>query len=163
MPSWAVVMAKPNCEALAVVNLNRQGYVCYFPRFRERKPDKTVLIRPLFPRYLFVLFDQVWYSMRGTRGVSHVLMGEDGPAVIHPSVIDSLKEREDNEGFIHLGKRTSEEKFERGQSVKTLEGPLVGLPLIYEGMPARERVRVLVDILGRKTVVTVKESSLVAA
>lgn len=156
-------MAKPNCEAIAALNLERQGYICYFPRFRHKKPDKTVLIKPLFPRYLFVLFDNVWYSMRGTRGVSHVLMGDEGPATIHESVINSLKEREDPEGYIQLGKRECEERFDRNQPVKTLDGPLVGLPLIYEGMASKDRVKVLVDILGRKTVVTVKENSLVAA
>lgn len=160
---WAVVMAKPNCEGMAVVNLQRQGYDVYFPRFRFLSPKKTVVIKPLFPRYLFVSFEKVWYSIRGTRGVSHVLIADEGPATVPATVIDALRAREDLEGFIQLGKRTPIEKFDRGQSVKATEGPLVGLPLIYEGMTAKDRVKVLVEILGRKTLVTVKENSLVAA
>lgn len=163
MHTWAIVLSKPNCEAIAIENLRRQGYGYYWPRFRQLKPDKTFAVKPLFPRYLFVSFDKLWYSIRGTRGVSHVLLGNDGPALVRQAIIDELRSREDKKGFVQLSKELPEDKFAKGQQVKTTEGPLLGLPLIYEGMSSHDRVKVLAEILGRKVVVTVSEKSLVAA
>jgi transcriptional antiterminator RfaH len=160
---WAVVIAKPNSEAIAVVNLQRQGYETYLPRFKLRKVNKPTLIKPLFPRYLFVHIDKFWYSIRGTRGVSGILLADDGPAIVNPAVVAAIKAKEDSEGYISLGREDRQEKFIKGQPVKTLEGPFAGLSMIYEGMSVQDRVKVLADILGRQVQIVVSESKLVAA
>jgi transcriptional antiterminator RfaH len=162
MIGWTIVVAKPNSEAIAVENLKRQGYGCYFPRYRERKPKK-VLIRPLFPRYIFCHIDHHWYSIKGTRGVSNILLADEGPAFISPKIVDEIRAREDSEGYVLVGRESRQEKFIKGQPVRALEGPFAGLDLIYEGMSAQDRVKVLADILGRKVSVIVSESKLVAA
>ena len=161
MGGWAVIVAKPNSEQIALVNLRRQGYECYFPRFRERKPNKIVVIKPLFPRYLFAHIVDAWYSIKGTRGVSSILLADEGPAFVPQQVIENIRAREDPEGFILMGSEHREEKFKLGQQVKALEGPLAGLSLIYDGMSGQDRVKVLAELLGRKVSVTVKESGLV--
>ena len=162
MSGWIVVVTKPNCENIAAVNLERQGYKYYLPRFRQPRPNKAFLIKPLFPRYLFTFVDKVWYSIRGTRGVSHALFGDSGPCYVPALAIDKLKEREDKDGYYVL-MNSLQERFQKGDQVVATEGPLIGLPLVYVGMTARERVRVLASMLGCQVPVILDEKILTAA
>lgn len=161
--SWAVVMAKPNCEGIAVTNLERQGYECYFPRFLEARPGKVAMIKPLFPRYLFVLVKDVWHSIRGTRGVSYLLHGNDGISRIPDQVIASIKAKEGPNGLILLSENKTLERFTNGDKVKAIDGPFTGIELIYQGMAAKDRVRVLGDILGSRVPILIEERLLTTA
>lgn len=157
-------MTKPNCENIAVANLTQQGFDCYAPRFRETRLDKSVLIKPLFPRYIFTFIDKFWYCIRGTRGVSYLLMGDDGPAYVPNAVINDIKLKEDGEGFVMLKpKESTAERFHKGDQVKATEGPLADKLFIYEGMSGHDRAKVLMSLLGRQVPITIAEKSLVAA
>ncbi len=157
--SWTVVLTKPNQEGIAELNLARQGYTSYCPRYQQVIPNKTPVTRPLFPRYMFVFIDQFWSSLMGTRGISRVLLNGNGPVYLPTSEIDKLRERE-IKGLVQL---TPPPKFHPGQKVKCGEGPLTGHLVIYEGMTGRDRVRVLADLLGRKCLIELDEKTLVAA
>ena len=157
---YAVIVTKPNHEAIAAINLHRQGFSYYYPRFQHKKPNATTTIKPLFPRYMFVFVGQVWRSLSGTRGVSYLLMGERGPQLVPDSLINNIKAREDKNGLYQL---TAPPKFIPGEKVKTEEGPLQGLPLVYVGMAGHDRVKVLVNLLGRAVMATIEEKPLVAA
>jgi transcriptional antiterminator RfaH len=159
---WSVVMTKPNCENIAVANLARQGYDCYFPRILQQN-GKLDLIRPLFPRYLFVAITERWYSIRGTRGVSYILLGDNGPAFISPTVVDSIKSRENEKGFVVLSKDGPVERFTKGDKVKPIDGPLMGIDMIYEGMAPHDRVKVLVSMLGQQVPMTIEDKLLISA
>ena|SRR5580765_1901950 len=161
---WVVVMTKPNCEHIAVANLVQQGFQCYAPRFRFKRPDQTVLIKPLFPRYIFTFIQSFWYCIRGTRGVSYLLMGDNGPQSVPEAVIKSIQSREDGEGYIKLeSKEALIRRFQYGDKVRTTEGPLAGKLLVYDGMSSRDRVKVLIAMLGREVPALVREKDLIAA
>lgn len=157
---WIVAMTKPNQEAIAVENLQRQGYEPYCPRYQQKRPNKPALTRPLFPRYIFVNIENFWYSIKGTRGVSYVLAGEGGPQKVPDQLIDNLKSREDKLGLISLEPKA---RFNEGAKVRVGDGPLLGHQLIYEGMTAHERCTVLVALLGRAVRVELPEKTLIAA
>ena len=73
---WYAVHARPRQEAVAELNLERQGYHTYLPkiRLRKRRRDKwTKVVEPLFPRYLFIRVDpnrQSLAPVRSTLGVA---------------------------------------------------------------------------------------------
>jgi transcriptional antiterminator RfaH len=157
---YVVVVTKPNHEGIAALNLQRQGFTYYYPRFLHKKPNVTPTIRPLFPRYIFVHIEQLWRSLSGTRGVSYLLMGEGGPQTVSDTIVDAIKSREDKNGLYQL---TAPPRFQPGEHVKTEAGPFQGLPLIYEGMVGHERVSVLTEILGRMVRTTIEEKALRAA
>lgn len=163
MHGWSVVMTKPNCENIAVTNLKRQGYDCYFPRFAQETPGKPTVIRPLFPRYIFVIIADRWYSIRGTRGVSYPLLGENGPAIIPEAIINNIKSKENDKGFIILTSKDKLEKFSEGDKVKVTEGPFSGIDMIYQGMTSQDRVRVLAEMLGQQVQILIEEKLLTTA
>lgn len=156
---WIVALTRPNHEAIAGVNLTRQGYVNYCPVYKKTQGNKPSVIRPLFPRYIFIFIDQIWSSILGTRGISRLLLGDNGPASLPEAVIMELKGREQN-GLVCL---TVPPKFEPGDRVKTSVGPMAGHLLIYEGQSSHDRVRVLAELLGRKVTIELPEKSLIAA
>src|SRR5579871_1851994 len=110
---WYVVQTQVNGEAKAAQNLLRQGYEIYMPRYlkRRRHARKVDFVaKPLFPRYLFVAIDmatQRWRSIQSTQGVSHLVCAGDRPAQVGDSVIDALRAREDEVGFIKLARRSA--------------------------------------------------------
>ena len=66
------------------------------------------------------------------------------PAAVPDTVVTSLKAREVN-GLIEL---PPPPRFQRGDRVRVLHGPLAGQVGLFAGMKPRERVAVLLTLLG---------------
>jgi transcriptional antiterminator RfaH len=62
-------------------------------------------------------------------------------------VVGSLKSRENASGFVAFDQRP---KFKVGDKIRVLEGAFYDCLGIYDGMSDRERVEILLDLLGRK-------------
>jgi transcriptional antiterminator RfaH len=71
-----------------------------------------------------------------------------------------LKQREDDAGFVKLDHRPF---FRTGQKIRVLEGVFTDCLGLYEGMPDRDRVAVLLDLLGRKVRVLLDVETVAAA
>ena len=162
---WYLVQTQPHAERKAVHHLLRQGFEtylpCYLKRRRHARRTETVAA-PLFPRYLFVAVDmstQRWLSIRSTIGVSSLVCTGENPAAVPPAVIDALKSREVN-GLVALEQRA---RFAPGDSVRIVDGVFANCLGLFERMPDKERVSVLLDLLGRKVRVLVDDLSLAAA
>jgi transcriptional antiterminator RfaH len=158
--SWLVAMTRPNHEGIASLHLARQGFTWYYPRYAHKRPGLATIIRPLFPRYMFIRLEQVWHSLHGTRGLSRLLMGENGPQLLSDGAVEGIQAREDKHGLYQL---VAPPRFRKGSKVKCQQGPLAGLSLLYEGMAAHDRVKVLAELLGRACIVEVEEKLLIAA
>ncbi len=162
---WYVVQTQPHAENKAAMHLGRQGFATYVPRYlkRRRHARKVETVSaPLFPRYLFVAIDttsQRWRCVQSTIGVSHLVGNSDEPIALADKVIEELRHREDEAGFIRL---LSPPRFRPGDAIRVLEGAFSACLGIFEGMTAAERVAILLDLLGRKVRV-VMDAELVAA
>ncbi len=162
---WYVVQTHPHAENKAAIHLARQGFVAYLPRYlkRRRHARKVETISaPLFPRYLFVAVDtssQRWRCIQSTVGISHLVGQGDEPTAIADKVIEELKLREDEAGFIQL---LSTPRFRPGEAIRVRDGVFSACFGLYESMADAERVAVLLDLLGRKVRV-VMDADLVAA
>ena len=165
-PQWYVVQTQANAENRAVVHLARQGFATYLPRYLKRRRHARrvdIVAAPLFPRYLFVEIDmamQRWRSVYSTVGVSRLVCNGELPASVPDCVVDLLKKRENTSGFIRLDHRL---KFKPGDKVRVLEGAFHDCLGIYDGMPDRERVEILLDLLGRKVRVSISGQAIAAA
>lgn len=162
---WFVAQTHLRAEAKAAAQLIRQGFQVYLPRFSKRRRHARrvdVVGAPLFPRYLFVSVDmatQRWLSIRSTIGVAHLICNGDTPAVVQNCIVDELRQRENEHGFIQLPKRP----FQLGEELRVVEGAFSGTLGLYEGMSDAERITILLDLLGRKVRVSLDFESVTAA
>src|SRR5437763_15872009 len=164
-PRWFVAHTHPHAEGKATAHLNRQGFDIYLPRYLKRRRHARqveTVAAPLFPRYLFVAIDldaQRWRSIYSTVGVSRLVCNGDDPTPVPNGLVEALKTREDGNGFIKLDSRPS---FSAGDQIRLLDGAFSSCLGLFEGMAERERIAILLDLLGRKVRV-VLDADLVAA
>src|ERR1700733_1489258 len=128
MLNWFVVHTQAQAEAKAKHHLERQGFATYLPRYlkRRRHARRTdEVAAPLFPRYLFVGFDPDvarWRAIQSTVGVSHIVAHGDRPTPGASAVIESLRARENDDGFFPIDRRPP---FGPGDAVRVVSGTLV--------------------------------------
>lgn len=147
---WVVVSTHPHREAEARSNLERQRFTTYCPVIRKRitvaRRSKQVL-RPLFPGYMFVALeagDGRWRPLLSTYGVRRVLRCGDELSLLDGGFVTALKARE-IEGVIER----PDTPFEIGQSISITEGPFEGLVAQIVGLEDKDRVAVLLELLGK--------------
>lgn len=163
---WYVVQTQPNAESKAVVHLARQGFATYLPRYlkRRRHARRVDLVpAPLFPRYLFVAIDltaQRWRSIYSTIGVARLVCNGEQPTAVPLQVLKALRVREDESGFVHLERRP---QFRAGDKIRVLEGVFADCFGLCDGVTDRDRVAILLDLLGRKVRVLVDSDTVAAA
>jgi len=163
---WYVVQSQPHAEAKAAAHLIRQAFEIYLPRYLKRRRHARRIENvqvPLFPRYLFVRIDtttQRWRCIHSTVGVSRLVCNGEAPTPVSDQVIASLRAREGADGLVRLEPRR---RFAPGERVRILDGVLASCLGLYDGMADADRVRVLLDLLGRKVPVVVDDLSIVAA
>ncbi len=164
-PRWFVAHTHPNGEMRAVANLERQGFATYLPRYlKKRRHARRVDIVPVpvFPRYVFVAIDlhhQRWLSIRSTVGVSRLVSQGDAPMAVPAGIVESLRERHDEAGFVRL---LAPPGLKAGDKVRVLGGAFEEAMGLLEEVTDEQRVTILLDLLGRKVRVTL-DSGLIAA
>jgi transcriptional antiterminator RfaH len=151
---WYVVRSKPRREQYAQEQLVRRAVATFLPRIFERpRGHADPVVGPLFPGYLFAridLFTQ-YNSVIWAPGVRGFVAFGDVPAPVDPAVIEFLQTRCGEEGIVRVVP-----SFHDGDLVRVTRGPLGGLVGIVQGQGGgRERVRVLMELLRRRTQVTV--------
>lgn len=162
---WLVVRTQPCAEEKARSHLINQGFAPYLPRYRRKVVHArrtTIVLRPLFPAYLFARFDPArtrWRSINGTVGVRYVLTDGERPRCVPERVIQEIVAREDETGAITLPMPS----LVRGQEVRMVEGPMTDLHGIFEEVHDDRRVLLLLTLLGRKVRVWVPAGAVVAA
>jgi len=166
MTHWYVVHTRPQAEAVALTNLQRQGYEAYLPLHRRRRRHARrieVVQRPLFPRYLFVALDLEtarWRPILSTVGVVNLIMQAERPAPVPAGVVERIKTAiTDGEFDIisALGRLTP------GSSVRINEGPFADLVARLQSATDADRVKVLLELFGRKVLITLRAEQVEAA
>ena len=146
MPYWAAARAQPKREAVAQHFLELAGFTVYLPRLRDHriKGARQIETRPvLFPGYLFCKIVAGWWEAQWCPGTRGLVMNSGVPCHVPDSVIREIKQRERN-GLVELPKLG----LKPGDKVRILHGPFTDHVGLYQGMRPRERVEVLLAILG---------------
>jgi len=158
---WYLVYAKPRQESVAQTNLVRQGFETYLPKVHQvvrRQGKRVTVVAPMFPRYLFVhLDDQTsWSPIRSTLGVvSLVRFGPDA-AQVPDKLIAVLRQREDAQGVQQL----PDTQLQPGSRLRITEGLFAGYEGILLAKSGRDRVVLLLEILGDRARAVVDIDSL---
>ena len=162
-PAWYCLRSKPKHEHIAAAHLRElKGVTVFCPRVRFKRPTRQGLAwvtEAMFPSYLFAHFElaemcrQVAYA-RGVRGI--VRFADRYPS-IEEGVLDQLRD------FVGVQEiREFDYAPSMGDNVTIAEGAFAGLDaVVTQILPAKVRVKVLMDFLGRKIEAEVMSSSIV--
>ncbi|MCY1669492.1 transcriptional activator RfaH [Novosphingobium sp. SL115] len=158
---WFVVQTHPRKEAFAAIQLARQKFTSFWPRFRKtvRHARKSrEVLAPLFPGYLFVRFDPLtapWRWVNSTFGVRGLVGGRDHmPLSVPEAVMEHILSRCDN-GIV----RSTLADFRPGQTVKVLAGPFAERLARIVECDELGRVALLLELLGQDHVVSMQSTS----
>src|SRR3989440_2206887 len=164
-PFWFCLKAQPKREHLAATALRRQFHIeCVSPRLRFRKLTRrgpVWFVEAMFPGYLFAKFvystqHRAVESSHGIRGIVHFGYRL---ATVSENVVTALQSRVGSEEVVTL-----DCSIKIGQSVQIIDGPFQGLDVVVTHLlPAKERVRVLFDFLGRSVEMEVSTAKVLAA
>jgi transcriptional antiterminator RfaH len=160
--AWFCLVSRRKHEYIAAAQLAEQQAVKVFaPRIRFRRPTRNGpqwTTEALFPSYFFARIGpsslrRVHHAPQ-VRGVVH--FGDSWPTV-PDQTIEEL-EKMVGGGEIHV----ISPAISTGDEVKIIEGTFHGFEaVVRQVMPARERVAVLLDFLGRQTVVEIDSGALI--
>jgi transcription antitermination factor NusG len=161
-PAWYVIHSKPKCEHLAAgLMLGLPGVETYCPRIkfqRNTRRGKVWFIEALFPSYFFARFIPAT-SIRAVKHSQNVIRVVDFGGQMTPvsdHVIDLIRTEMDGLVIkeIHIGVKI-------GDVVELTEGPMRGLKGIVNSIHSgEERVKVLMEFLGRESLIEVNASKL---
>jgi len=147
MAYWTAARFQPRYERLALHFLKLSGFEVYLPRLREqriRQGRRVEVTPPLFPGYAFVVIELQWHAAHRAPGTLGLVMNGGGPAHVSDEIIAELRSRE-RDGLIEL---TKPRGLCMGSRVKITAGPFAGQLGLYAGMRPRDRVTVLLSLLG---------------
>jgi len=161
--SWFCLRSQPKREQVAAVNLrDRVDVEAFAPRIRVQHTNRHGLVgmttESLFPGYLFARFayPQQLRHVVSTSGVSGIVQFGGRAPRVDGGVIDFLKSQ-----VVESDQASPAPVFAEGSWVKILTGCFRHSEGRVLGFDARsERVRVLLELLGREVQVSLSTRSI---
>ena len=153
---WYIVQFKRNSHRVAARNLSQQGFKTFLPlhSFTRKSQYKFVTnIEPLFPGYMFVSIDlgkEPWHKINSTLGVTRLICQDGIPLKVPEEIVSALMSRCDSSG-----KLLPPKSLASGDSVKVLSGALANFIATVETFDTKQRIWVLMEIMGQVTRVQV--------
>jgi transcriptional antiterminator RfaH len=160
--AWYCARTKPKHEHLVAANLRRNlGLHVFHPRLKlERTTQRGVVrvVESLFPCYIFVrcAVEDKADEIRYVSGMSSLVKFGDKIAVVPDGVIEELAACFESDEPLPV-----EDQLSVGTEVTVAGGAFMGFHgVVLRVLPAKQRVQVLLDFLGRTTVAEVDRVSL---
>lgn len=163
MARWYCVRTQPRHEHIAAATLIRQYQFDVFqPRIKFKRSTSRGAVwcdEPLFPSYIFVKFN--FYNHLRTVNYAHGVAGVVHFGNFYPQIpeetIQDLKRYVNEE---HVYEVVND--FVEGEEVLVGDGPFKGLTVVVlRPMPGSQRVRVLMEFLGRQSEMEMNKCDLV--
>jgi transcriptional antiterminator RfaH len=151
---WHALQSKPHKEGAVWQQIRAKGFEAFFPQVRVQTSNpRARKARPYFPGYLFVRADLEAVGPSTFQYMPHAvgLVSFGGePARVPDNLIQAIQRKV---GEIELAGGEVFYGLKPGDPVVILEGPFAGYRAIFDArLSGGERVRVLLDFLGRQTV-----------
>ncbi len=161
--NWYCLKARPRQERTAKSTLIHDLDIevfCPLLRFeRARRSGRVKVSEAMFPGYLFARFDyeQLYRQVRTTRGISTIVSFGAGPVIVPNTIISELREAVSEGETIEIPTA-----IHIGEEVRILDGPFQGIQAVVTNvLPARERVTVLLELLGMEREVEIAEKAVI--
>jgi transcriptional antiterminator RfaH len=157
---WYALHTKPRKERQVNALLQERGIETYLPTVRRKarrrdRPDRVVY----FPCYLFARIDfrvTPRSSIDWMPGIRRIIRSGDKPAVVADEIVDTVRRR--LEGIEEIGYSN----LRQGDRVRITSGPLRDLEAVFDQpLSSAERVRILLDVMGRMMPAEIDRSDIV--
>ena len=150
MQAWYLLYCKRGQLQRAQEHLERQSVNCLMPTIALEKiirGKRTRVSEPLFPNYLFIEFT----TISATRGVNNFVRFGALPAIVPSAVIHQLSIYKP-EGI------TDPETPHEGDSVLITDGAFEGLQAIFTEPDGEARSMLLLNLLNKQVLQSVKNT-----
>ena len=161
-PAWFCLQSQQKHEHIAAAHLRQEGIEVFLPRIRFKRSSvrgPVWVTEVLFPAYLFARFNphESLPLVRHAPGVSRVVnFGGQVPTIPDAAVAELRQHVGDRELYVIA------DLVEPGEPVQISGGAFHGLrAVVQQVFPARQRVQVLLDFLGRQTSIELDASAVV--
>lgn len=161
--AWYCARTKPKHEHIAAANVRKRlNLEVFHPQLKVERATRRGVVRavePLFPCYIFVrcVIEENLNEIQHTDGISSLVHFGHRIPMVADSVIEELQECFESEEPM-----TVQDHLSSGDEVVVGDGAFAGMrAFVLRVMPAKQRVQVLLDILGGPTPVEVDRSSVV--
>jgi len=161
LPAWYSARTKPKHEHIATANLRRNlGLEVFFPRLRLEKLTRRGVVRvvePLFPCYIFVrcIVEERINEIQHTAGVGRLVHFGGRIPEVPDEIIEELQDCFAAEEIL-----TVDSRLAPGDEVTLAGGAFAGMgAFVLKDLPAKKRVQILLEILGRPTTVEVERDA----
>jgi transcription antitermination factor NusG len=137
-----VVHTLPYQEKRARIQLENQTFLPKREKTIRHARKLTTVVAPFFPRYMFIIFDperDQWRPVNSTLGVGGMVVQGDRPQPVPPGIVETLIASTGSDGLLQLA--TAPQFAEYLGTLDRLDDS--------------GRVRVLLDILGRRVPILV--------
>ena len=148
---WFAVQTHAFSEERARIQLENQAFRTFLPKrqrtIRHARRLNTV-VRPFFPRYLFVVLDLMrhqWRNVNGTVGVVSLVMQGNQPCPVPRGIIETMLATVDSRQVLRL-----DQEFRIGESVRLAAGPFAEQLAVIDRLDDSGRIQVLLNLLGRQ-------------
>ena len=138
-PFWGVCRSQPKRERFAAEQLGLRGYETFLPLIQTKRASA-----PLFSSYFFVRIVEQWRIINSCFGVLALVRIGDCPSKMPDQEIERLKAMMVG-GYVRLPEAP---KIAIGAKVRIKAGPFEGMTGLYNGQSTRDRVLVLLSLLG---------------
>jgi transcriptional antiterminator RfaH len=159
MMHWYALYTKPHKERQVDGLLRQRGIETYLPTVRRKyrrrdRPDQMVF----FPCYLFarVDFDETRRSdIAWMPGMRRIVGTGDQPAVVPDEIVALVRRR------LVGADEVDPDGPQQGDRVRITSGPLRDLEAVFDqALSSADRVRILLDVMGRMTPVDIDRSEI---
>ncbi len=154
---WYCLRTKPKTERITSRMLRAEAEIevfCPFIRFeRARRSGRLWVTEAMFPGYVFARFRYLaqFRQVQASRGVMKIVNFGGQPAVVPDDIVGDLRSSVKDEEIVVI-----ESAVEVGEEVNVVEGPFRGIKAVVSRvMPGRERVALLLEVLGMEREVEV--------
>jgi len=162
--AWYCLRSRPKQEHIAAAHVRiLDGVTVFCPRIRFKRPTRQGLVwvtEAMFPGYLFAHFNlgEKHRQVRYAHSVSGIVQFGNRYPIIEEGALTFLR---DQTGVAEVRELTYE--LSQGDEVKIVAGIFTGLEaVVTQILSAKERVKVLMDFLGRQMEAEVERSSVLA-
>jgi len=170
--AWYVVATEPAKEYRVRDCLDREGWSAWLPEcvvVRQHKRYAGLISRlkgPLFPGYLFArlaLSVARWRTLEDDDhrdvGIVRVLRLDERPRALPSAEIERLRLLvEEDGGALIIKAGRLRRTLVLGETLRVIEGPFAGFSALYRSDEAKDRINILLDILGAPRVIAVAEA-----